>query len=266
MRQRQASVNNKSHPMDEFSEQDITENVKNDPLVWNENWWSQHRYKVVTKFLPIKGSKQKLLDFGCGNCLFLHYLQKQGYSLSLSGYDPYISPLEDFRGNKIEARLFNKLRDIPTDGFDLITSLDCIEHIDNDKDALMQMHRLLKPQGILAVTVPAFQFLYSLHDAAVGHYRRYNKKQLEAVLDAAGFQVNFSAYFFPALVPMAIFRRFYLRLKRLFGSKSYSMHIPQDHFNIFSLTSKFDFYLMEKINFSLPVGFFLIAVAQKKHK
>ena len=260
----QPPVKGTPHPMNEFSEQDIAENVKNDPLVWSENWWSLYRYKVVTKFLPISSSKQKLLDFGCGNCLFLHYLQKHGFSLSLSGYDPYISPLEDFHGNRIQAQQFSKLQDIPTGTFDLVTSLDCIEHIDDDKGALMQMYNLLKPDGKILVTVPAFQFLYSSHDAAVGHYRRYNQKQLKAVLEAAGFQVTFSAYFFPSLVPMAIFRRFYLHFKRAFGSKEHSMYIPQDRLGIFSLISRLDFYLMEKINFKLPVGFFIVAVARKK--
>ena len=114
------------------------------------------------------------------------------------------------------------------------------------------------------MTVPAFQELYSIYDAAVGHYRRYDKESLQNLLDRSGFSIIKSAYFFPSLVPVAIFRKYWLILKRFCGSKSFKMYIPSDHLNILLFLSQLDFKIMEKSNFKFPIGFFLVAVARKK--
>lgn len=62
--------------------------------------------------------------------------------------------------------------------FDVVISCDCFEHIENDKKAVSEVHRVLKPNGILLFTVPAFQSLYSSHDKALDHFRRYSKKTI----------------------------------------------------------------------------------------
>ena len=83
--------------------------------------------------------------------------------------------------------------------FDTILYLDVLEHIANDRAELACAARLLSPQGHLVVLGPAHQFLFSRFDAAIGHYRRYNRKMLRALtppdcvfeasmmLDSAGF-------------------------------------------------------------------------------
>lgn len=66
--------------------------------------------------------------------------------------------------------------------FDVVISCDCFEHIENDKKAIAEVHRVLKPNGILLFTVPAFQSLYSSHDKALDHFRRYSKKTIGEAL------------------------------------------------------------------------------------
>jgi SAM-dependent methyltransferase len=65
--------------------------------------------------------------------------------------------------------------------FDSILYIDVLEHIEYDGDELRRAARHLKPRGRLVVLAPAWQFLFSEFDTAVGHYRRYNKKMLKAV-------------------------------------------------------------------------------------
>jgi SAM-dependent methyltransferase len=68
-----------------------------------------------------------------------------------------------------------------TEQFDAILYIDVLEHIENDADELRRAARHLKPGGRLVVLAPAWQFLFSEFDTAVGHYRRYNKHMLKAV-------------------------------------------------------------------------------------
>jgi predicted SAM-dependent methyltransferase len=69
-----------------------------------------------------------------------------------------------------------------------------IEHIKNDKLALKNIYKILKPGGTLFLTVPALQKLYGKKDEEVGHYRRYDKKQLTSLLKGAGFQIKMIRY------------------------------------------------------------------------
>jgi len=92
-----------------------------------------------------------------------------------------------------------------TETYDYIYSSNVLEHIEDDVHALRQIRMLLNGDGCLALYVPAFMCLYSEHDVAVGHYRRYGRKELAAKLDAAGFRVMESCYddcvgFFASLV------------------------------------------------------------------
>jgi SAM-dependent methyltransferase len=65
--------------------------------------------------------------------------------------------------------------------FDTIIYIDVLEHIEHDAEELEQAAKLLKPGGTLIVLSPAWPFLYSNFDRAVGHFRRYTRKSLTSV-------------------------------------------------------------------------------------
>ena len=85
--------------------------------------------------------------------------------------------------------------------FDSAVSINVLEHVENDEVALSNIYKSLKPGGILVVFVPAFQILYGKTDRAIGHYRRYSKRDLRGKLARADFQVikmryvNFLGFF-----------------------------------------------------------------------
>lgn len=74
------------------------------------------------------------------------------------------------------------LSDVKNKQADAIIYIDVIEHIEDDKEELLKASTYLKPGGVLAILVPAHQYLYSNFDKSIGHYRRYSRKQLKAVI------------------------------------------------------------------------------------
>jgi 2-polyprenyl-3-methyl-5-hydroxy-6-metoxy-1,4-benzoquinol methylase len=89
--------------------------------------------------------------------------------------------------------------------FDTVVCLNVLEHIEDDHFALRQMREVLMPGGKLALLVPAHQILFGELDRAVGHYRRYEKRELTEKLKHAGFQVRKIKFFsFAAVLPWLI--------------------------------------------------------------
>jgi len=76
--------------------------------------------------------------------------------------------------------------------FDAITCINVLEHIEYDKQAINNIYDLLKPAGVLVLLVPAHLFLYGAIDKEIGHYRRYTKKGVRAILEDAGFDVVYA--------------------------------------------------------------------------
>lgn len=89
--------------------------------------------------------------------------------------------------------------------FDTVVCLNVLEHIEHDDFALQQMNTVLAHGGTLALLVPAHPLLYGEFDRAVGHYRRYQKRQLKDKLVTAGFEILSLRFFsFAATLPWLI--------------------------------------------------------------
>ena len=87
--------------------------------------------------------------------------------------------------------------------FDLVTSIDVLEHVDDDVSALRETYRVCRKGGMLIATVPAFNFLWSRRDEQLHHKRRYYLEQFRSRVSSAGFKVIRATYInFPLLVPL----------------------------------------------------------------
>jgi ubiquinone/menaquinone biosynthesis C-methylase UbiE len=156
------------------------------------HWWYRGRRRVIRAELDQLAlpSPLRALDAGCGGGRTLVELATYAdevYGLEL---DPQAAEIARDRGlGPVEIGRVEELP-WPDDHFDLLTCLDVIEHTPDDVVALGELHRVCRPGGWLLVTVPAHQALWSAHDEANHHYRRYSRVMLRRAAQAAGFTVQ----------------------------------------------------------------------------
>ncbi len=103
--------------------------------------------------------------------------------------------------------------------FDLVTAFDVLEHIVDDAACVAELHRTLRPGGTLLVAVPCDPRLWSEHDVAVDHVRRYTRPGLRGVLDGGGFEVEQVSSWNVLLRPVVRLRR-----RRSTGSDLEALH------------------------------------------
>ena len=122
------------------------------------------------------------------------------------------------------------LEDIPfdDDAFDFVTCLDVIEHVEHDRVALTELLRVTRPGGQLLVTVPAYQWLWSAHDVANHHMRRYTRGTLLPVALDAGWRHDYDTYFYSWLLPPAALVRGAKRFAQRLGKNESNGHSELD--------------------------------------
>lgn len=163
------------------------------------HWWFVGRRAIFLRVLDrhVRQSTHAVavLDFGCGTGAFLTDLERFGPVSAVDGDEAAVAFCHQ-RGHA-EARHVAAGTPLPfaDASFDLVTTLDVIEHIENDVAALRELHRVIRPGGLLLVAVPAFMFLWGDQDEISHHFRRYTDASLRRSLQSAGFVVEHSSYF-----------------------------------------------------------------------
>lgn len=143
----------------------------------------------------------RIIDFGAGAGTF-------ALPIAALGCDVTAVEPDDLLRNRLEAqqlKVASDIRDLADRSFQYAYTLNVLEHIPNDVEALRQLHAKLTPGGTLLIYVPALAILYTSMDAKVGHLRRYSRKSLLAAARTAGFEVQRVEYvdsigFFAALL------------------------------------------------------------------
>ncbi len=156
------------------------------------HWWYRGRRRVIRAELdrlPLPADA-RILDAGCGSGRTLVELARYGGEVSGIELNDDAAELARRRGLG-EVRV-GRLEELPWDdaAFDLITCLDVIEHVPDDVAALVELRRVARPGGWLLVTVPAYQALWSRHDEANHHFRRYSRSMLRGAARSAGWEIE----------------------------------------------------------------------------
>lgn len=170
-----------------------------------QGFWFDHRFEAILDFLK-QGGVAGLWDIGAGT-------GSMAIRLSQAGIDVVaVEPLK--AGAEASARhgitsLCGTLEDLqlPVGCLPAIGMFDVLEHLEHPEQLLKEAHRVLQPDGILVVTVPALQWLWGDEDDVAGHYRRYRKPNLDETLGTTGFHPIASQYLFASLVPAAALLR-----------------------------------------------------------
>jgi SAM-dependent methyltransferase len=136
----------------------------------------------------------RVLEAGCGNGnLTKYYLEHASNVVSV---DMDTELLSELKARYAERHLLTLQQDLTKDltplhhhQFDTVVCLNTLEHIKEEEKVLTNFHAVLKEGGKVIIQVPAYPWLYSSIDKAVGHYRRYQTNELKKKLQKAGFKV-----------------------------------------------------------------------------
>jgi SAM-dependent methyltransferase len=173
-----------------------------------EHWWYRGRRRVLRAELdrlPLE-SGARLLDAGCGSGRTMDELARYG---RVSGIDLSAEAVAAARRRGHGDVRVAHVESLPfADGiFDVVTCLDVVEHTPDDRATLAELLRVTRPGGLLVVTVPAYQALWSRHDEVNRHFRRYDSASLRAAARSAGWEVVTDTHFNSLLlVPAAAVR------------------------------------------------------------
>jgi SAM-dependent methyltransferase len=173
------------------------------------HWWYRGRRRIVldaVRRVSGDGGDLAILDAGCGGGAELAALSGRG---TRTGMEP--SPLsrraalERGAGEVLDATI----EDMPfaEGAFDLALALDVLEHVDDDRLALGELRRVVRPGGSLIVTVPAYPRLWTRHDDLNEHRRRYTSRTLRAASTDAGWSVERVTHFNMILLPVSVVSR-----------------------------------------------------------
>jgi ubiquinone/menaquinone biosynthesis C-methylase UbiE len=226
-----------------------------------QHWWYCGLRRIllqsIKKYAP--KNKMKILDVGCGTGILMKTLSSVH---DVSGIDYSEDAISFCRLRELKNVKKASANDLPFENnvFDLVTCMDVLYHVGIDiEKALHEINRVLKPQGILAINLPAFSFLYSSHDRAIETAKRFTKKEVKQLLLASNFKILKLTYWDFFLFPIVATTRL---IRKKSDKETSDISIPRKAINEFLF-----FILRIEANLikfiSLPWGTSVFAVAQK---
>lgn len=165
------------------------------------HWWFVARRNLLVRALAGRlPANARLLDVGCGTGGTMDRLRSLGEVWGLD-MEPLALELCRERGHTNLTLASATDMPFPDNHFDGIVALDVLEHIEDHVSAAKEIARVLKPGGTLVVTVPAYRSLWSRHDIALHHVRRYRAPEMQKLLADTGLTVEKCTYTVSTLFP-----------------------------------------------------------------
>jgi len=227
------------------------------------HWWFVVRRKLLKTILCSLNLQRESLtmDIGCGVGSNLSLLKAIG--LKAMGCDRSFDNLLLAKNKFFLPFINGDLENLPirSSSVELVVATDVLEHLQDDIAGVRELCRILRRNGYLIVTVPAFQFLWGTQDIVTGHKKRYSKRDISNVLKQNGFRIMRSSYFNFFLFFPILFARRVIRLLGLQLHSENEINFPLLNFflkTIFSLEP----YLLKYLPF--PFGVSIVCVAKKQ--
>lgn len=235
-------------------------------LLEGSYWWFVGRRHILGQLLGQMGGirgETEVVEVGCGTGGNLGMLSGFGRTVGLDLPEALrwcarreFPRLVASRGEALACR---------AGAFDLVVCLDVLEHLEDDLAAAREMFRVCRSGGHVLLTVPAYRFLWSEHDDALGHRRRYNRKELARLVTAAGFEPLRLSYAITFLfLPILLFRLGQKLMAGLRGRRRPAVayvQVPRLLSALFVSLLRFEAWLLKRID--LPFGVSLVCLARK---
>jgi ubiquinone/menaquinone biosynthesis C-methylase UbiE len=230
------------------------------------NWWYRGRRHLVTKWVKRRheqlGRPLRILDVACATGMSFRFLSSYG---DVRGIDISQETIRLCKTRGIDRIVQCDAMKLPfRDGsFDVILALDALEHFPDDALAIREIRRVAKPDALVLVTVPAFMFLWSPHDVAYHHFRRYTRGELGRKLRAGGLSLQKLSYYSMSVLPPVFAMRKLRGMAQAKGEEAHSdffMKLPGPLESLLYGIMRTEIGLMDAV--SLPFGVSLFCAAQ----
>lgn len=232
------------------------------------NWLARHRVSLVKESLESCGigTRSTVIDLGAGSGFGSAEISELATCDALEPSSFFARAIT----NKSAARAVFEDSIPPVsshvfDIYDAAVMMDVLEHLEYEDDALLWIRSILRsPESLLVVTVPAYNWLFSSHDRAVHHFRRYSRKSLVHALSDSGFIVEKVSYFVTFLFPLSLIARLASEISQrvmLSPPKKASSSVPYVLEKLFAGVCRWERQLLKKT--TLPFGLSLLAVARR---
>ena len=170
----------------------------------SQHWWFTARRRILDGVIEriVKPPRDaRILELGAGTGHNLAMLGRFGH-VEASELDPVARGLASERlGRPVVEAALPDLSMFPADSYDLVALLDVLEHVPDDKGSLQAIYQRLKPGAALLLTVPINPWMWSAHDVAHHHHRRYRKHEIRKLAEQAGFAIELLSPFNSLLFP-----------------------------------------------------------------
>lgn len=181
-------------------------------------WWNIGRREILKSALKrhlAPGRGFSVLDIGCGSGGNIKILGEFG---EVTGFDISEEALTFAKTHKAFKNLVQgnaEYLPFADASFDLVSALDVLEHMPDDRRAIQEIFRVLKKGGFALITVPAHHWLWSRHDEALHHLRRYTTDELRGKLLNAGFYIVWRSHFVIPAIPFLLFKEIMRRIRKV---------------------------------------------------
>jgi ubiquinone/menaquinone biosynthesis C-methylase UbiE len=221
--------------------------------------------RIVDKFFVQHGPNEIVLDIGCGTGGKFSLLNKFG---KVIGIEYIFEGLRYYKKRNLPVSLLNGSGDylpIKSNSVDKILLFDVIEHIKDDDKVLSEINRILKPGGQFLIYTSAFMFLWTSHDIANQHFRRYDFTDLIKKIEKQGLEINFQNYsniiFFPGLLLKKFFETIFTSKNEKENSERSIITLPKVINYILVKILDIESFLVT--HFRLPFGVSIVVVGKK---
>lgn len=225
------------------------------------HWWHKAKRRYITEYIKKYTQKKKLtiLDVGCGTGKNMEVLAQYG---DIWGVDASKEALLFCKKRGLTQVKLGHVEHLPFEKeiFDVVCVLDVLEHV-ADSIAIKEIKRVLKDEGLIIITVPAFSWLWSKWDEALHHKRRYTKDSLSAILAKEGFMIRKNTYIYSFLViPSLIIRKIKQLRQKPYSSDFQINTVFLNH--LLSFISKLEQMWVNR--YDMPLGTSILCIAQKR--